>query len=121
MEHKKDDGFSSKNLGRKYVKDDRDKTYLIENLLKSAPKTEITSKYWDDNGWWGNQGNTPQCVGYAWAHWIEDGPVKHGGIPPIVNPTTNNIMPNNNIFKYVFITINNDFPLIICFFYRLNQ
>jgi hypothetical protein len=45
----------------------------------------LTSKYWDDNMWWGNQGNTPMCVGYAWAHWIADGPVTHIGVqPPIV-------------------------------------
>jgi len=49
---------------------------------------QITSKYWDDNGWWGNQGSTPQCVGYAWSHWVEDGPTEHGGTPPIVSPQT---------------------------------
>ena len=47
----------------------------------------LTSKYWDANMWWGNQGNTPQCVGYAWAHWIADGPVVHSGVQPPVNPT----------------------------------
>jgi len=47
----------------------------------------LTSRYWDDNVWWGNQGNTPQCVGYAWAHWIADGPVVHSGVQPPVNPT----------------------------------
>ena len=26
------------------------------------------------------------CVGYAWAHWIEDGPIEHGGLAPIVPP-----------------------------------
>jgi hypothetical protein len=46
----------------------------------------VTVKYWNDNGWWGNQGGTPQCVGYSWAHWVEDGPVEHGGTPPIVPP-----------------------------------
>jgi hypothetical protein len=48
---------------------------------------QITSKYWDANGWWGNQRNTPQCVGFSWAHWIEDGPVEHSGTPPIVLPS----------------------------------
>jgi hypothetical protein len=47
----------------------------------------FTIKYWNDNSWWGNQGNTPQCVGYAWAHWIADGPVIHSGVQPPVNPT----------------------------------
>ena len=51
-----------------------------------TPTPQVTSKYWNDNGWWGNQGSTPQCVGYAWAHWVEDGPVEHGGIPPIIPP-----------------------------------
>ena len=37
--------------------------------------------------WWGNQGNTPQCVGYAWAHWIADGPVIHNGVQPPISPT----------------------------------
>jgi len=73
-------------LGRVYVPDERDKKYLIENKLYLTTPT-FKSKYWDSNEWWGNQGNTPQCVGYAWAHWIEDGPIKHGGTPPIINPT----------------------------------
>ena len=47
----------------------------------------LTSKYWNDNIWWGNQGNTPQCVGYAWAHWVADGPIIHTGVQPPVNPT----------------------------------
>jgi hypothetical protein len=49
---------------------------------------QVMSKYWDSNGWWGNQRNNPHCVGYSWAHWIEDGPVEHGGRPPIVSPVT---------------------------------
>ena len=73
-------------LGRVYVPDERDKNYLIENKLK-LQRTILTSKYWDSDGWWGNQGNTPQCVGYAWSHWIEDGPVGHDGVAPIIQPT----------------------------------
>ena len=73
-------------LGRVYIPDERDKNYLIENKLK-LKNTILTTKYWDADEWWGNQENTPQCVGYAWAHWIEDGPVKHEGISPIINPT----------------------------------
>ena len=52
--------------------------------ISSLPK--ITTKYWDSNEWWGNQGRTSQCVGYAWSHWIEDGPIIHEGTPPIVSP-----------------------------------
>ncbi len=73
-------------LGRELKIDERDKKYLIENKL-TLPKTTVTQMYWDDNGWWGNQGNTPQCVGYSWAHFIDDGPIKHSGPKPNTNPT----------------------------------
>jgi hypothetical protein len=81
-----DDGFSSSSLGRIHIPDNRDNNYLIENkLLLTAPRA--TSKYWEDNVWWGNQGQTPMCVGYAWAHWIEDGPILHtSSIHPIIPP-----------------------------------
>ena len=59
--------------------------YLIENKL-TLPKTLLTEKYWDADGWWGNQGNTPHCVGYSWAHWIDDGPIKHLGVKPNTDP-----------------------------------
>lgn len=78
-------------LGRTYVPDERDKKYLIEShlgiLLGRKVVNPITSRYWDDNGWWGNQGRTPQCVGYSWAHWLEDGPVPQSGIAPIIHPS----------------------------------
>lgn len=83
-------------LGRTYIEDERDKKYLINNHLNlliqsknnlTNPRLKITSKYWDDNGWWGDQKNTPHCVGYSWAHWVDDGPIKHLGQKPFVNPT----------------------------------
>ena len=60
---------------------------MIENHLPiTSSKSALTSRYWDDNVWWGDQGRTPQCVAYAWCHWIEDGPVLHRGIHPLVAP-----------------------------------
>lgn len=74
-------------MGRIYISDERDQKFLIQNHFQSKLKPKaITQKYWDDNGWWGDQGVTPQCVGYAWAHWLEDGPVQQPGIPPIIRP-----------------------------------
>jgi hypothetical protein len=78
-------------LGRVHIKDPRDNNYLIKNnqqtLQKLAtPPKILTERYWADNGWWGNQGDTPQCVGYAWAHWLEDGPIQQSGVPPIIKP-----------------------------------
>jgi len=61
-------------LGRLVSEDPRDQQYLL-----AAPRLTPgrTSRSWFDNGWWGNQGNQPQCVGYAWAHFIEDSPETH--------------------------------------------
>ena len=74
-------------LGRELSVDKRDLNYLISNKLPT-PKISISERYWDDERWWGDQGNTPQCVGYAWSHWIDDGPIIHAGKRPNVNPTT---------------------------------
>ena len=78
-------------LGRNYIEDKRDSNYLIKNNLQklqntNKPSQSLTSRYWDANGWWGDQGRTSQCVGYSWAHWLEDGPIQQSGIPPIIKP-----------------------------------
>jgi hypothetical protein len=48
-------------------------------------------RYWNAEGWWGDQGPTPQCVAYAWNHWLEDGPTTQPETPhgtgPVVNCT----------------------------------
>lgn len=72
-------------IGRKRSVDARDNKYLIVNSQFNK-KSTLKQRYWDDNGWWGDQQDTPQCVGYSWAHWLEDGPVEQSGTPPIVNP-----------------------------------
>lgn len=74
-------------LGREHSVDVRDLNYLIKDRLPQAVvQPTKTSQYWADNVWNGNQGNTPMCVGYAWAHYIEDAPVLHSGIHPVVSP-----------------------------------
>lgn len=81
------DSFKLK-LGRVNSPDPRDKNFLIKDKFSFRVIPQITSKYWDANGWWGDQLNTPHCVGYAWAHWIEDGPISPEGIAPIISPST---------------------------------
>lgn len=72
-------------LGRRRVADARDHNFLIKAVLpKSITKT---SQYWFDNGWWGDQGYTSQCVGYSLAHFAEDGPVTQTGTAPIIKPS----------------------------------
>jgi hypothetical protein len=81
--------FSSK-LGRKFAFDIRDNSFQIEKHLQHllTPSKTITSKYWSNTEWCGDQKDTPMCVGYGWAHWISGGPVTHSGIQPIINPIT---------------------------------
>lgn len=65
-------------LGRIYIPDARDAKYPLAKALAVAPnKATGTSKYWWAQGWWGDQGDKPQCVAYSWMHWVEDGPVTH--------------------------------------------
>ena len=73
-------------LGRLPAPDPRDATYPLRTALVSAPTPVPRRWRWYASMWWGNQLQTSQCVGYAWAHWLEDGPVAQPGIPPIVAP-----------------------------------
>lgn len=60
-------------LGRLMVPDDRDQKFPMKALLP-AEASDRRWRYWWTQGWWGDQGNTPQCVAYSWTHWLEDGP-----------------------------------------------
>jgi hypothetical protein len=75
-------------LGRRFAPDYRDKNYPVRTLIEQAPKELLLARrrYHFSQGWWGDQGNNPYCVGYGWTHWIEDGPVTHGGEPPCIDP-----------------------------------
>lgn len=66
----------NKEFGRLYSVDERDQNYLISALSAVAePEITRTYRYWWADGHWGDQGATPQCVAYAWLHFMEDGPV----------------------------------------------
>jgi len=61
-------------LGRVYKPDKRDgKFQMLSVLPKQTPG--ITYKYWWSSGWWGDQGHTPHCVAFSWAHWLSAGPI----------------------------------------------
>jgi hypothetical protein len=62
-------------LGRIYAPDDRDRLYRIADV---APATSgRTYRYWFQGGWYGDQGQTPECVAYSTMAWLADGPVTH--------------------------------------------
>jgi hypothetical protein len=73
-------------LGRRKKEDPRDSKFKITAVLpKKAPS--ITSRNWNANGWWGDQGAMPHCVAFAWVHLLEDGPVTQvSGPAPILDP-----------------------------------
>jgi hypothetical protein len=71
-------------MGRLKSADDRDKNFPLKAILPK--KVSLTSKYWDDRGWWGDQGNLNECVGYSLAHWLENSPITHKAAPPVVAP-----------------------------------
>lgn len=77
-----------KRLGRIYIPDERDKNFLLSEILpRRSSNVGKSYKYWWPSGWWGDQGNTPQCVSYAWLHWLEDGGVtQYNSILPEVTP-----------------------------------
>lgn len=69
-------------FGRTYIADERDEDFPIR-----AKATSRTNRYWNNTGWWGDQKATPLCVGYAFAHWYEDGPITHSAKPvPVAKP-----------------------------------
>ncbi len=74
-------------LGRRFAPDPRDANFPMRAALPAAASLR-TYRYWNANGWWGDQGQTPECVAYAWCHWLEDGPVTQPGPGPIVSPDT---------------------------------
>lgn len=72
-------------LGRLISIDDRDLEHPIEaELPKRLPPRRY--RYWNQNGWWGNQKRTSQCVAYAWIHWLEDAPIMYTAEGSVINP-----------------------------------
>lgn len=60
----------------------------MSSVIRKEPGR--TYRYWWPSGWWGDQGYTPQCVSYAWLHFVEDGPITHPetkGSQVVMDPT----------------------------------
>ena len=72
----------AKGLGRLYIPDERDLSFPMQAAIpREAP--ERNHRYWWTSGaWHGDQGNFPECVGYAWTHFLSVGPITHKAKPP---------------------------------------
>lgn len=73
-------------LGRKGLEfDPKNLLFSIRAKLAEEPSKK-TKQAWNPSGWWGDQQQTSKCVGFGFAHYIEDGPVTHKGQAPIADP-----------------------------------
>lgn len=73
-------------LGRLAALDPRDENYIVQPRAITGEGAEAKNRgwrYWWQDGWWGDQWYTPQCVAYAWTHWLEDGPTTHVPRKPV--------------------------------------
>lgn len=68
-------------LGRTKVSDPRDLNYPISKVIKPKDKA-VTKKFWEAN-WSGDQGGSPACVGFSWAHWLVSNKYNTLSTPPI--------------------------------------
>jgi len=65
-------------FGRCHVEDPRDQKFKLRRI-----STDRLTRYWSSR-YFGNQGQEPSCVGFAWMHWLEASPISQyvlgGGI-----------------------------------------
>lgn len=73
-------------LGRLASVDERDKAFPLRALLPARASTRTYRNWWTQ-GWRGDQGETPHCVGYAWTHWLHAGPTTQPNPAPVVDPS----------------------------------
>lgn len=69
-------------LGRLHSVDERDGQFLLASRLNA--RSQRTKRLWK-NVWVGDQKWTPHCVAFSWLHWLQDGPIKQPGTPPILS------------------------------------
>lgn len=89
-------------LGRRHAPDQRDHAYPLRALLDQQRLEDRTYRYWSANRVVLDQGDTPECVAYAWTHFLADPPTSHrvsdldvlasnplvGGVTPEKGPFT---------------------------------
>lgn len=61
-------------FGRFAAVDTRDRKFRYRPKM-SEPLQRLRNRRWKDDKWLGDQGRTPECVGYAWSHWLINRPL----------------------------------------------
>jgi hypothetical protein len=80
--------MEERKFARLFCRDTRDDEFKLSAVLaRQQPSTRRYRHYYDDH-WTGDQGYDPSCVGFAWVHWLETGPIRHPNWPhPPIVPT----------------------------------
>ena len=81
-------------LGRVPHYDNRNERFRIR-ALAIEPRPAITSRYWNDTQWRGDQGATSQCTAYSLLHLMADGPITHKGAKPLTVAPQSIVKPRN--------------------------
>lgn len=63
-------------LGRIHVEDERDRNYPMSLRLATLPAPLARSKMWRSGAAKLDQGQTPHCVGFTGANWMQNTPVR---------------------------------------------
>ena len=66
--------MTERTFGRLAAEDERDRMF---QLRVPAAATTQRFAYWSDHTYFGDQLNTPHCVGYAWTHWLCNAPISN--------------------------------------------
>jgi hypothetical protein len=64
-------------LGRRHAPDQRDHAYPLRALLDQQRLEDRPYRYWSANRVVLDQGDTPECVAFSWAHFLIDAPTTH--------------------------------------------
>jgi len=68
----------SYSLGRRYAPDERDTAYPFKLAQPPLPPRLPLFKFWQRGTPVLDQGQTPQCVAYAWKQWLMSSPIRQG-------------------------------------------
>jgi hypothetical protein len=58
----------------------------MSRAIDTSIQPDTHKRYWNANGFWGDQELTSACTGFAWLALLEDGPVTMPGKEPIISP-----------------------------------
>lgn len=81
-------------FGRIHIPDRRDRDFALPEK-----RSKRQYRYWPDHFWTGDQGDSPHCVGFAWAAWLAGAPLRQfvnpDGLYRLTQPYDGEITPHD--------------------------